>query len=69
MEKCRHADEYKAIRKPTCGCETCKCKWEEKQANIEKHRKLVESFDPESVPMPNEFDKKDKGLYGDNTPR
>ncbi len=25
--KCRHADAYKALRAPTCGCETCTIKW------------------------------------------
>ena len=25
--KCRHADAYKALRAPTCGCETCAFKW------------------------------------------
>ncbi|MHC4621737.1 MAG: hypothetical protein ACYTEQ_28685, partial [Planctomycetota bacterium] len=26
--KCRHADEYKAKRKPSCGCDHCREKWE-----------------------------------------
>ena len=26
-KKCRYADNYKAIRPPRCGCETCEKKW------------------------------------------
>jgi hypothetical protein len=26
--KCKHANEYKGIRAPTCGCETCNKIWE-----------------------------------------
>ena len=26
--KCSYADKYKAIKKPTCGCEVCMLKWE-----------------------------------------
>jgi hypothetical protein len=32
--KCRHADEYKAIRPPTCGCDTCLAKW--KASNLDR---------------------------------
>lgn len=28
MIKCKHADKYKAIYKPKCGCEVCELKWE-----------------------------------------
>lgn len=24
MSKCKHADEYRGIHKPRCGCTTCK---------------------------------------------
>lgn len=27
MEHCKHADAYRAIRKPTCGCDECKRKY------------------------------------------
>lgn len=29
MKRCRHADEYKAIRPPKCGCDACGKKWAE----------------------------------------
>jgi hypothetical protein len=32
-EKCSYADKYKAIRKPTCGCNTCNIKWNLKISN------------------------------------
>lgn len=28
---CSYAKKYKAIRKPTCGCDYCNSKWDEKQ--------------------------------------
>jgi hypothetical protein len=27
IEKCNYADKYKAIRKPTCGCDFCADMW------------------------------------------
>jgi hypothetical protein len=27
MSKCRYSDKYKALRKPTCGCDECEYKW------------------------------------------
>jgi len=30
--KCGDADKYKAISKPTCGCEICELKWQLKKA-------------------------------------
>ncbi len=27
VKKCRYADKYKALRRPTCGCDTCENKW------------------------------------------
>jgi len=32
--KCRHADAYKAIHPPTCGCEACKTKWESRSKTL-----------------------------------
>lgn len=41
--KCSYADQYKATRAPTCGCEVCGLKWELAQAR-RRH-----DLDPESV--------------------
>ena len=27
VSKCKNADRYKAIRKPSCGCFVCETKW------------------------------------------
>ena len=29
-KKCKSADKYRALRAPTCGCQTCKNKWNDK---------------------------------------
>lgn len=36
MTKCSYADKYKAQRKPTCGCDVCRIKWESKWTKREK---------------------------------
>jgi hypothetical protein len=34
---CAYADDYKAIRAPTCGCDVCEQKWETAKREQERH--------------------------------
>jgi hypothetical protein len=42
VEKCRHADKYKAIRPSKCGCFVCETKW--KLAQLERENVELKSL-------------------------
>lgn len=44
---CTYADEYKASRRPTCGCDACAQKWENKIREIERE-KIAREFEEEA---------------------
>lgn len=41
MTKCRHADRYKGVRAPSCGCDVCAFKW--RIAELERQVKHLAS--------------------------